>query len=45
MGGYKLTPDAKADLWRIYNHGLKMSISVENFPPVSVQKFPPGLVG
>jgi toxin ParE1/3/4 len=23
MGDYKLTPDAKADLWRIYNHGLK----------------------
>ncbi len=23
MGGYKLTPDAKSDLWRIYNHGLK----------------------
>jgi hypothetical protein len=23
----------------------QMSISVENFPPVSVQKFPPGLVG
>ena len=22
-----------------------LSISVENFPPVSVQKFPPGLVG
>lgn len=22
MGAYKLTADAKADLWRIYNHGL-----------------------
>ena len=22
MGEYKLTPDAKADLWHIYNHGL-----------------------
>ena len=23
MGSYKLTPDAKADLWRIYRHGLE----------------------
>lgn len=23
MGDYKLTPDAKADLRHIYNHGLK----------------------
>lgn len=23
MGKYRLTPDAKADLWRIYNRGLE----------------------
>ena len=23
MGNYRLTPDAKADLRRIYNHGLE----------------------
>ncbi len=23
MGNYKLTPDAKSDLWRIYRHGLE----------------------